>query len=253
MSKVAVITGGAGGIGQALCQVLRDKAWYVVLIDLPSETLSALACDNTDVYACDLTDALATQSLCQSLIDKYPAIDLVIYNAGVTHIGLFAKSDLAAHKRVMEINYLTMLHVAKHLLPAVRAAKGVHLAMSSVAGFAPLVQRTAYSASKHAVEGFMKSLQVEEKAYGVACVIASPSFVATNLDKPHPNKEGLSRPGSASDGVDYMTPRKAAEAIIAGYEKRKPRILVGLVARLSWILARFAPRLYDTMMKKHIR
>ena len=73
-------------------------------------------------------------------------------------------------------------------------------AISSVAGFAPLHNRTAYAASKHAMEGFFNSLRSEEAPYGVAVQIAAPSFIATNLGEPGTDTQGISRPGAAADG-----------------------------------------------------
>ena len=101
-------------------------------------------------------------------------------NAGVTQIGLFGETTLASQRRVMEINYFGSVVMAAGLLSAVRAGRGTHLAISSVAGFAPLYKRTAYAASKHALNGFFSSLAAEEAEHGVTVAIAAPSFVSTN-------------------------------------------------------------------------
>lgn len=133
-----------------------------------------------------------------------------------------------------------------------RAAKGSHLAISSVAGFSPLLHRTAYAASKHALEGFFKSLRSEEKPYGVSCAIAAPSFVATNIGSPAEAVDGTARPGSADDGVDYMTPDAAAKQILDGFERGRTFIPVGRVARLAWIVNRLSPRLFEMLMERRI-
>lgn len=250
--KTAVITGGAGGLGRALAAALVARGWSVALLDLPGPALEAAAGPGLRAYPCDVTDEAATAAVCAQVQADHPSIDLVIYNAGVTHIGLFAQTPLAAHRKVMEINHFGALTVAAALLPAVRAARGTHLAISSVAGFAPLHRRSAYSASKHALEGFFRTLREEEREHGVRVAIAMPSFVATNLGRPGRQGNGIARPGAAPDGIDYMTPQAAAAAILRGLDRGREAIPVGRVAHLSWLLMRLSPRAFARQMMKHV-
>lgn len=250
--SVAVITGGAGGLGRALCAQLVASGWQVVLIDLPSDQMAALAGPQVQVEPCDLTDPVQSATTCTRIAAQYPAIDLVIYNAGITQIAPFAESDLSAHRRVVEVNYFGAITVAHHLLGPVRQAQGVHMAISSVAGFSALHHRTSYAASKHALEGFFKSLRSEEKPHGVACLIAAPSFVATNIGSAQTNDSGIARPGSAPDGIDYMTPDMAARLILHACETRRAFTPIGRIARLAWWLNRLSPTLFQKQMEKRI-
>lgn len=251
--KTAVITGGAGGLGRALTRALVSEGWRTALLDLPGPELEAAAGASVRAYACDVTDAEAVAAACRLILADHSAIDLVVYNAGITQIGLFADTPLAAHRRVIEVNYFGAIHVASNLLKAVRQSRGVHIAISSVAGFAPLHRRTAYSASKHALEGFFRTLREEECEHGVAVLIAAPSFVATNIGRPQQRDGGIARPGSAPDGVDYMEPDAAARIIMAGLAARRSFIPVGRVARLAWIINRLSPRLFARLMMRRIR
>ena len=229
-----MITGGAGGMGQALDAGLRARGWHTVLIDLPGMALEGLEpMAGRRVLACDLTDGAAMRAACDEVRRSCASIDLVIYNAGITCVGAFDGLSPEAHRKVFEINYFAAVSMARELLEDVRAARGTHLAMSSVAGFSPLVHRTAYVASKHALEGFFKSLRSEEKPFGVRCVIAAPSFVATNIGRADAQADGTSRPGSARDGFDVMSPQDAAEVILRGIERGRDFIPVGRVARMS--------------------
>lgn len=251
--KTAVITGGAGGLGRALTQDLVAKGWHVAVLDLPGPELDRAASASVTVHACDLTDAEAVASVCRRLREDHASIDLVVYNAGITHIGLFAETTLAAHRRVFEVNYFGAIHVAAALLEPVRQSRGVHLAISSVAGFAPLYRRSAYSASKHALEGFFRTLREEEREFGVDVLIAAPSFVATNIGAPQEHEGGIARPGSAPDGIDYMDPAVAAKIILDGVERRRALIPVGRVARLAALINRLSPGLYARLMMRSIR
>jgi NAD(P)-dependent dehydrogenase (short-subunit alcohol dehydrogenase family) len=248
--KTAIISGGAGGLGRALSAALQERHWRVILLDLD---VSALERTETQIpIRCDLTDGEQLRDAVQHILLQYPVIDLVIYNAGITQIGGFDTIDEASHRRVFEINYFAAVAMASQLLTAVRRAAGTHIAISSVAGFTPLYHRTSYAASKHALEGFFKSLRSEEGPHGVDVLIAAPSFVATNIGNEQRQSDGTARPGSATDGVDYMTPEAAAAEILRGYEGRKPMIPVGRVAHLAWWINSLAPRLYQHLMERKI-
>ncbi|WP_170409147.1 SDR family NAD(P)-dependent oxidoreductase [Ruegeria atlantica] len=249
MKPTAVITGGAGGLGRALSTALREDGWHTALIDLPGPELDALASlDDVSTYACDLTDANQCKDICSRIIAARESVDLVIYNAGVSQISAFSDSDMGSHRNLFEINYFAAVRCAQHFLDAIRTAKGTHLAISSVAGFAPLIHRTAYAASKHAMEGFFKSLRAEEAAHEVRVAIAAPSFVATNIGRPEAAGAGFVRPGSASDGIDYMEPDAAARVILNGLKRNKDYIPVGRIARIANLLNRVAPRFYFRQM-----
>ncbi len=251
--KTAVITGGAGGLGRALTQALAAKGWQVAVLDLPSAELAAINATSVRAYVCDVTDAAAVQRACHDVQQDHASVDLVIYNAGITQIGLFSETPLPVHRRVIDINYFGAVNVCAALLVGVRKSRGIHLAISSVAGFAPLHRRTAYSASKHALEGFFRTLREEEREHGVDVLIAAPSFVATNIGRPERREGGIARPGSATDGIDYMEPAEAARIILDGVEKRRAFIPVGRVARLAWLINRLSPRLYARLMMRNIR
>lgn len=249
--KTAVISGGAGGLGRALSSQLQAEGWRVILLDLD---VSALDQTKTQIpLACDLTDQTQLAAAMDQVLAISPLIDLVVYNAGITHIGAFGDTTDATHRKVFDINYFAAVAMARALQGAVRQANGTHLAISSVAGFAPLYHRTAYAGSKHALEGFFKSLRSEETPHGVSTLIAAPSFVATNIGNDQRQEDGTARPGSATDGVDYMTPHDAARDILTGLHRARPMNPIGRVARLSWWINSLSPRVYQRLMERSIR
>ncbi|MHA6265206.1 SDR family NAD(P)-dependent oxidoreductase [Arenibacterium sp. CAU 1754] len=249
--KTAVISGGNGGLGRALATELQGAGWHCVLMDVNIAGL--VASDNCTPVAVDLTDGEALDRAASQIIAARPSIDMVIYNAGVSQIGPFAEADDAGHRRVFEINYFAAVAMARAFLHPIRESGGTHLAISSVAGFAPLHGRTAYAASKHALQGFFSSLRSEEAPFAVRCVIAAPSFVATNIGNAERTEDGIQRPGSATDGVDYMTPEAGAKVILRGVEKGQDFIPVGRVARLASLIMRASPGLYQRLMRRNIR
>jgi NAD(P)-dependent dehydrogenase (short-subunit alcohol dehydrogenase family) len=249
--KTAVISGGAGGLGRALAHRLQEQGWQTILIDRDTGGLPTTA--SQWPIMCDLTDPQSRRSVFAKILASHPKIDLVIYNAGITQIGGFEASDESSHRKVFEINYFAAVEMARGFLKAVRVARGTHLAISSVAGFSPLYHRTSYAASKHALEGFFKSLRSEESPHGVKTLIAAPSFVATNIGNDQRQPDGTARPGSAGDGIDYMTPDAAARVILKGVEKARPMIPVGRIAALAWRLNRLSPVLFQRLMERNLR
>lgn len=248
--KTAVISGGAGGLGRALSAQLQARGWRVWLLDIDVSGVEAT--ETQRPFCVDLTDADDLAAAAAAVLSESPALDLVVYNAGVSHIAPFEEGTDAAHRKVFEINYFAATAMARAFLRAVRAAGGTHLAISSVAGFSPLRHRTAYAASKHALQGFFGSLRSEEAPYGVRTLIAAPSFVATNLGASKTTPDGLVRPGAAADGVDYMTPDDAAAAILRGVERGRNFIPVGRVASLAWRINRLSPALFEWLMRRKI-
>ncbi|MEM7215678.1 MAG: SDR family NAD(P)-dependent oxidoreductase [Pseudomonadota bacterium] len=254
--KTAVISGGAGGLGLAMAEQLSDDGWQICIIDLPGKRMEDararfsgkpfLFCE------CDLTIEEDVIKVSQSITKDCASIDLVIYNAGITQIGELTADPTDAHKRVFDVNYFGSLYLLRQMIEPVRKSEGMHLAVSSVAGFSPLFHRTAYSASKHALEGLFKSLRAEEQHHGVAVSIAAPSFVATNIGNPEHEAGGIARPGSATDGVDYMEPQEAAEVIIKGISQKRAYIPVGRIASLAWRINRFFPELYYRLMMRRM-
>jgi NAD(P)-dependent dehydrogenase (short-subunit alcohol dehydrogenase family) len=254
VSRVAVITGGAGGLGQAFAEKLVGDDWHVVLVDLSGalDGLSSGVGQTVEKVVCDLTDPTAVASVCAEITARHPAIDLVIHNAGVTQIDRFDEATLASQQLVMDINYFGSVRMTAGLLHAVRAARGAHIAVSSVAGFAALHKRTAYAASKHAMNGFFLSLATEEKAHGVHVMVAAPSFVSTNPGRYETGVAGIGRPGAATDGFDQMSPSQAAEIILRGWRRGRRFVPVGRVAWLAWIINRASPGLYNWLMWRKI-
>jgi short-subunit dehydrogenase len=249
--KTAVISGGNGGLGRAMADQLEAVGWHCVLMDINIAGLEAS--ETRTPVAVDLTDGADLANAASQIIAARPSIDMVIYNAGVSQIGPFAQSDAASHRRVFDINYFAAVEMARAFVAPIRESAGTHLAISSVAGFAPLHNRTAYAASKHAMQGFFASLRSEEASFGVRCLIAAPSFVSTNTGNAQQSEDGIVRPGSAADGIDHLSPEAAADIILRGVEKGREFIPVGRVARIASLLMRASPCLYQFAMRRKIR
>ncbi len=247
--KTVVVTGAGGGIGSALCQRLVALEALVVAVDIDRELLASLA-KRTDLHrsiAVDLTDPEATV---QALGDLR-SVDVLINNAGVTALGPAEEISVEAVARVLEVNVLGSVHATRALLGSLVAARGRIGVVSSVAGFAPLLYRTAYSASKHALHGYFESLRAELADRGVSVTMVCPAFADTGIeDRAVARSEG-SAGGWTTTGV-HMTADEVAGEVIDGVARRKRLVLPGRTAKTAYWTWRLAPTIYEKMMRARI-
>ena len=252
-NRVAVVTGASGGLGRALCDVLTKSGAKLVAFDRDEEALASMSLgDDAIVLAGDITSDDDIDELTRQVTERFGRVDLLIHNAGVTHFSRFAESGPDVTARVMAINFTGAVRLTYALLPLVTTARGTIVAVSSVAGFAPLYARTGYAASKHAMHGFFESLRGELKDDGVHVLMVCPSYIATQNAAGHANGAdagGVSRPGSATATAGKpLSAEFVAAKILAGARDRKRQLVIGRVAKLSWFVSRLLPSFFEKKM-----
>jgi short-subunit dehydrogenase len=180
-------------------------------------------------------------------------IDVVINNAGISHRSPFEATATAVLRRVLEVNLFGAIHLTRPALPALRQSRGLIVAISSVAGYTPLIARTGYAASKHAVHGFFESLRTEVAADGIDVMLVCPSFIATGIDRNALGPEG--QPVTHAQVVigQRLQPEAVAQRIFDGCERSQRLLLIGRTARAAWWVSRLAPALYERVMARKLR
>jgi NAD(P)-dependent dehydrogenase (short-subunit alcohol dehydrogenase family) len=258
--KHAVVTGAGGGLGRALCHELARLGACVSALDIDESAVRDLvASDATGRLfgqALDITDANATAKIFGRLRDERGPVDLIVNNAGITHFSTVEDVALKTIEQVMSVNFAGAVNCTKVALPDLLDRAGQVVVLSSVAGFAPLYGRCAYSASKHALHGFFETLRCEVRDRGVNVLMICPSFIDTQRDQRGSESRyaGAARPGSARATVgEVMSPEAAARAIVRAIASRRERLMVGRVAKQSYWLRRLLPRLYDSIMTRRAR
>jgi len=256
----AVVTGAAGGLGRALCDELAKAGARVSALDIDEAALRSLASSDDSGrvrgHRLDITDAAACDDVFERLRAEHGPVDLLINNAGITHFSTVADVALETISQVMAVNFTGAVNCTKAALPDLLARRGQVVVMSSVAGFAPLFGRCAYSASKHALHGFFETLRSEVAEHGVNVLIVCPSFVDSQRDHPEAGSPyaGAARPGSARATVgEVISPESAAQQVVAAAAARRRQLLVGRVAKQSYWVRRLYPRLYDAIMLRRAR
>ncbi|MFO1220146.1 MAG: SDR family oxidoreductase [Burkholderiaceae bacterium] len=258
--KVVVVTGAAGGLGRALALRFGAAGAKLGLLDRDGAGLADTAtllreatAPPTTTAVCDVTDASACADAIATVRRQLGAIDVLINNAGISHRSAFVKTDLAVIRRVMEVNFFGALHCTHAALPDLIAQRGQLIVISSVAGFAPLLARTGYAASKHALHGFFDSLRSEVEPQGVGVLLVCPSFIATGIEKNALAGDGAPvRHAQAIVGVRASADDMAAQIHDAAAAGRR-LLLPGRTAKLAWWVSRLAPRRYERIMAARMK
>ena len=248
--KVVVITGGAGGIGRELCAQLMQLHAKLVVLDVDISAISAK--ENLLAIQTDITDEVALKSAVEQAVDHFGQIDVLINNAGVTHISCFMDLSEDHFSTIMAVNFTASVNMTRLCLPYLVKTKGRIVAVSSVAGFAPLYGRTAYSASKHAMHGFFGSLAAELKSKSVSVTLVCPSFVRSRPELTTRANQGLSSPGAVKKTTagEQIEPQKAAKEILDVVAKRKGVLYLGRVSKIAHWLFYVWPSLYVKVMTR---
>lgn len=220
--KVVVVTGGAHGIGKALCQRFVQEGATLAIADLDlaaaqylAEQLGAIA------FKCDVSQESDIKILVDSVEKQYGCIDLFCSNAGVA----LGEGDHAASATNEQWQINWDLHVMAHVYAAraalpgmLKRGQGYFLQTSSAAGLLAQVGDAAYTTTKHAAIGFAESLVITHGDDGIGVSVLCPQYVATRLI-------GMEAHDSNNLPEDVITPEQVADTVIAGLADQRFLIL----------------------------
>ena len=254
--KVVVITGAAGGIGRALARSFGQAGARLALLDVDDDALKAAAADaesdRFDVTAqiCDVTNMEACKKAIAAVSKKWGGVDILVNNAGISHRSLFSETDVEVIRRVVEVNLFGSVYCTKAALGSIVERRGAIVAISSVAGFGPLIGRTGYAASKHALHGFFDTLRCEVEPLGVHVLLVCPAFIDTGLAE-----RALSGTGSPVETTRVVAnkpapPELVSRLVVEGIEKGYDQVVPTPVGRAAYWISRLSPKLYARMMVK---
>lgn len=176
MSRFALITGGAGGVGSATARALTDVGWTVAIAGRNRETLQATAAaigKNTLAVTCDVANREAVQTLFDTVVGEFGRLDLLFNNAGILGDGTAFEDISGGH--VMDVLATNVAGVFFCAQEAFRAMKnqtpqgGRIINNGSVSAQLPRPNSALYGASKHAVTGITRSLALDGRAFSIAC------------------------------------------------------------------------------------
>lgn len=261
MSQVVVITGGNSGIGKALAVRYGQAGANIVLtgrnldrLEEVKSTLTEMGVDHIAIQA-DAASEDDNQKVVDLTIEKYGRIDTLICNAGITMRALFEELDLAVFKQVMDINFWGTVYLCKAALPHILESKGSIIGISSINGHRGTPARSAYTASKFAMEGFFESLRTEVMKKGVHILVVSPGFTGTNIRNSALTATGDSQGSSPRDEGKMMSAETVAEKVFKAHKRKKRDLVLTLQGKLAVFLNKWIPGtmdniVYNTMAKE---
>lgn len=253
--SVVLVTGAAGGIGRALARRFARDGARLGLLDREGDAVRALAAELGESAAaaeCDVASRASCDAAVGELERRLGGVDVLINNAGITHVSRFADTDPEVLRRVMDVNFFGAVHCTQAALPALVASRGLVVAVSSVAGFAPLAGRAGYAASKHALQGLFESVRPELAARGVDVSIVCPGFVDTPIESHALGAHG-GRPQQKRTTVGRLaSPDAVADAIHRAALRRQRLLVLSAVGKASYALSRLAPGLYARLMARRL-
>ena len=209
--KVAVVTGGAGGIGAATALVLGQRGHRVVVADLDADAADSCAAKlraqglTAMAVQADVTDECSTRAMAEAVIGKWGRIDVLVNNAGIESMAPFLSISLADYERVMRVNTTGVWLCCQAVVPFMqRQGGGAIVNVSSVAGQrgGGLLGTAAYSTSKGAVIALTKALAREFAKSGIRVNAVSPALTLTELAQRQLDRA----PAGMLEKINAMTP-----------------------------------------------
>jgi len=178
MKRVAVITGGSGGIGRELCRLFRDGGYAVFEL-----SRSGRPEDKIEHIDCDVSDQDSVKKAFETIAQKTPHISVLVNNAGMGISGAVEFAGLDQAKAMFGVNLFGTVCAVQHALPLLRAAKGRIVNVSSAAAVLSVPFQALYSASKSAINSLSLALANEVNRFGVTVCVAMPADTRTGFTR----------------------------------------------------------------------
>lgn len=254
-----IITGASDGIGAEIARQLSQQ-WgaqlQLALAARDREKLEAVAlsCRHAQaqvlVIPTDVGDATQCRALVAQCVQAWGGLDVLINNAGVSAHAMLSDvstEHLQWYEDLMRVNLWGTVWCTHAALPHLKASRGQVVGVSSLAGLVGVPGRTAYSASKFAMTGFLEALRTELKPAGVAVTTAYPGVVDTRIRYHGYNAQGQAAGVSGLKEDGAMPVAECARRIIHGMQARQREVVMTGKAKVGRFLKLIAPGLVENM------
>ena len=253
--KIIAITGGTDGIGKAITDALIRRGAKIATCGRSQDKLYNLQVQYSNhlihTVVADVSNEQDCKRFITSTIQTLGGIDILINNAGISMRALVSETDLATIKKVMDVNFWGTVYCTKFALDEIIARKGSIVGVSSIAGYRGLPGRSGYSASKHAVNGWLEALRTEVMDKGVNVMWVSPGFTSSNIRNAALNSNAKPFGESPMDENRMMSSEQCAYLIIRAIEKRKRTLVLTFTGKRTVFMNKIFPSWADRLVKKY--
>jgi short-subunit dehydrogenase len=252
------ITGASSGLGEALALELAAQQAHLILssrnetaLQKVANTCAAAGAASVLVQALDLERHETLENIARSILQQVGKIDVLVHCGGISQRSLTWETSLEVDKKIMNINYFGTIALTKAVLPSMLTHHLGHIVViSSVTGKIGWHQRSAYSASKHALHGFFDTLRMELRSSPIQITIVCPGYIHTQVSVHALRGDGAEHREMDLETAHGMAPERAARAILRAVEKGKEEIWFGGRELLGIYLKRFLPKYFSQLSKK---
>lgn len=234
-NKKIWITGASSGIGEALAIECAKQGASLVLSARNEEKLISLKAqlvnsDRHHIIPLDLANAEQVTDIVTQYINEYGSVDILVNNGGISQRGSARETKLSVQRQVMEVNYFGTVAMTQAVLPSMLSKtkpKGMIVTVSSVAGKIGGKSMSGYSASKHAIIGYMDCLRAEEYANGLHVLTICPGFVQTKISVNAMVADGSQYGKVAGSIKQGIAVDDCARQIVKAIEQDKDEVVIG--------------------------
>ena len=256
-SKVVIVTGASSGIGLASVYRFMELGANVVLAARSIDKLEKIASDLNQKFAAhssqpmahciktDVTKEEDCKNLIEKTVDKFGKIDILVNNAGISMRAVFKDLDLKVMHSLMDTNFWGTVYCTKYALPYLLESKGTVVGVISTAGYVGLPARTAYSASKFAVRGFLETLRIEHLYDGMHVMIFAPGFTTSNIRNVALTADGSPQGETPRDENRMMSAERVARILSRGIMRRRAEMVLTPLGKATLFASRNLPRVTD--------
>lgn len=245
-NKIAIVTGGASGIGAALARELARRGAIVTLADVNAgqlkKTTTAIINDGgkANAVTLDVTDFEAVKKLVNDTVSEHGRLDYLFNNAGIVVIAEARDYDYDDWRRIIDVDlYGPVNGVAVAYPVMIKQGFGHIVNTASLAGLMPCEPFCSYSAAKHGLVGLSLTLRMEGADLGVKVSVVCPGLIQTPIFNSRTIR--IDREELLKTAPKALPPEKCARVILRGVERNKPIIVVTAMAKIAWALYRISP------------
>jgi NAD(P)-dependent dehydrogenase (short-subunit alcohol dehydrogenase family) len=246
--KSAIVTGGASGIGRALCEAMAARGAIVVVADLDEAAAGEVAraiCargGRAEAAAVDVCDPAAVKRIVDDTTAARGRLDYMFNNAGIGVFGEERDVSLDDWRRVLDVDLYGVVHGVRAAYPVmVRQGHGHIVNTASVAGLVPCPLEISYTTAKYGVVGLSQALRAEGARLGVKVSVVCPGFIDTAILQRAELRTSVERSKLLAMIPKPMPAERCAQVILDGVERNRSTILVTAHAKALYWLNRVSP------------
>jgi short-subunit dehydrogenase len=258
--KTVIVTGASSGLGAALAMEFARRGAKLGLFALDQEGVDdvAVKCLETGAGGCvamsgDVNRPEDCRALIETTAEAFDGIDYLMANAGVSMWTRFDEvDDVAIFRKIMDVNYLGVVHCVHAALPYLKQSRGMISAISSIQAKIPVPLHTGYVASKFALQGFLDTLRMELADTGVSVLSVLPFWLrGTQLRASAYKGDGdVIGADSKKHNDQSISLEYASRAIIRAMARRKRQLIMPSKLKLLPWLYQIAPRFVEWIVRR---